>query len=114
MMPTRSRHASRSGSFDFNISYFFSNCLMTHAGDVEGAVLFDVKEEGESDVALSHLLTKENVRRINHRRQLAHLLLSFCSTFPFVVFLYRYLYFYFIILLFLFLPFLVSILSFCI
>ena len=62
--------------------------------------MFDVKEEGESDVALSHLLTEENLRQINRRRQLALLLLSFCSTVPFVVLLYRYLYFYFVVFLF--------------
>ena len=36
---------------------------------MDGAVKFDFKEEWESDVALSHLLINENMRRINRRKQ---------------------------------------------
>ena len=44
---TRSRHVSRSGSSDFTNFHLFSICLLTRAGDVDGAVMFDIKEEGE-------------------------------------------------------------------
>ena len=80
--------------------------------------MFDYKEEGESDMALSHLLTEENLRQNNRQGQLALLfyhfflpaLLSFCFIVNSI--------FYFVVLLFLFCRFalsltLFSISSFC-
>ena len=69
MMPTRSRHVSRSGSFDFNSLLSFSLIVYKSVQVTwTAAVIFDFKEERESDVALSQSLVEENLRRINRRR----------------------------------------------
>ena len=70
MVPTRSRHVSRSGSFDFNSLTYFS-LIVYKSVQVTWmvAVIFDFKEEQESNVVLSHALVEENLWQINRRGQ---------------------------------------------
>ena len=53
--------AIRGYIYDYSNHFLLTYQRQGHRGDVEGVVLFDVKEEGETNVALSHSLTEENL-----------------------------------------------------